>query len=146
MIQRHHDTIYIISRYKLFHEIDFKFMIKYIHSTLRVITHLQWSIWESYALSCVYENILWDTQHTHTIADKLCGSRIFIKSCTYSTITIWIFLYCYHFISIYQYIGISCTSLDQVKLSKTKQTFKYEKLGSNDQVATHSPKFFFNLG
>ena len=76
-----------------------------------MITHLQWCIWESYALSCVYGYVLWDTQHAHTIADKLHSSRICIKSCIYSTITIWIFLYCYHDsefyidISVYRYIA-----------------------------------------
>jgi len=53
----------------------------------------------------------WDTQHTHTNADKLCGNHLCIKLCIYSTITIWIFLYCYHDsefyidISVYRYIA-----------------------------------------
>jgi len=43
-------------------------MIEYIYSAYTVTTHLQWRIWESYALSCVYGYVLWDT---HTIAVKL---------------------------------------------------------------------------
>ena len=83
-------------------------MIECNYSAYRVITRLQWCIWESYALSCVYGYALWDTQHTHTIADKLCGSCICIKSCIYSTITTWIFLYCYHDREFYIDISIYC--------------------------------------
>ena len=95
-IQKYHDTIYItiryISRHKLLHDIDLKFNTSTVY--------IGWSnvcsgVFESCSLSCVYGDTLWDTQHTHITADKLCGSWIYIKSCIFSTITIWIFLYRY---------------------------------------------------
>jgi len=76
-----------------------------------VITRLQWYIWESYALSCVYGYVLWDSQHAHTIAHKLHSSHICIKSCIYSIIMIWIFLYRYQDSEFYIDISVSRTSL-----------------------------------
>ena len=123
------------------HDIDLKFMIEYIYSVYRVVTRLEWCIWESYSLSCVYGDTLWDTQHTHIIADKLCGSWIYIKSCIFSTIMIWIFLYCYHDsdfyidISVYRYIvHITITYILGCYSTQPASHYVVSKLGHNPFV------------
>jgi len=48
------------------------------------------NLWNN-LFSFVYGYVLGDAQRIHTIADKLCGSRAYVKSCIYSATMIWIF-------------------------------------------------------
>ena len=67
-----------------------------------------------FALSCVYGYALWDTQQPHTIADNFLVA-VFASNHVYTLLSRYEYFYIaitiVNFISIYQYIGISHTSL-----------------------------------